>query len=50
MADPLFDFEWDPAKAQTNLSKHGVSFEQATEVFLDPGGCRPRTTSHRSTH
>ena len=29
-------FEWDPVKAKTNLSKHGVSFEEASEIFLDP--------------
>jgi uncharacterized DUF497 family protein len=29
-------FEWDEAKARTNLRKHGVSFESACEVFLDP--------------
>jgi uncharacterized protein len=29
-------FEWHAAKAQANLAKHGVSFEQATAVFLDP--------------
>jgi uncharacterized DUF497 family protein len=28
-------FEWDPFKAQSNLQKHGVSFEEATEVFDD---------------
>jgi uncharacterized protein len=28
-------FEWDPRKAQTNLRKHGVSFEEARSVFLD---------------
>jgi uncharacterized DUF497 family protein len=31
-----FDFEWDPVKALANLSKHGVAFEQAAAVFLDP--------------
>ncbi len=31
-----FNFEWDPAKAATNLRKHGVSFEQAATVFHDP--------------
>ncbi len=31
-----YNFEWDPAKAQANLRKHGVSFQEATEVFLDP--------------
>jgi uncharacterized DUF497 family protein len=29
-------FVWDRAKAQRNLSKHGISFEQAAEVFFDP--------------
>ncbi|HSU13434.1 MAG TPA: BrnT family toxin [Longimicrobium sp.] len=29
-------FEWDPEKAQENLAKHGVSFEEATSVFGDP--------------
>lgn len=26
-------FEWDPDKAEANLAKHGVSFEQASELF-----------------
>lgn len=26
-------FEWDPVKAASNLQKHGVSFEEATELF-----------------
>ena len=29
-------FEWDPAKAELNQRLHGVLFEAATEVFLDP--------------
>ena len=29
-------FEWDPKKAETNLSKHDVSFEEAITVFADP--------------
>lgn len=29
------DFEWDPAKAASNLAKHGVTFEQAATVLLD---------------
>lgn len=28
-------FEWDPAKAESNRQKHGVTFESATLVFLD---------------
>ena len=30
------DFEWDSAKAASNLVKHGVSFAEATTVFADP--------------
>lgn len=30
------EFEWDPDKAARNLSKHGVSFEEAKTVFADP--------------
>lgn len=29
-------FEWDAAKSVDNLSKHGVSFEDASTVFGDP--------------
>jgi uncharacterized DUF497 family protein len=29
-------YEWDPAKAKRNLREHGVSFEEAATVFLDP--------------
>ena len=29
-------FVWDETKATTNRTKHGVSFEQAAEVFFDP--------------
>ena len=28
-------FEWDPSKAQVNLRKHKVSFEDARSVFSD---------------
>lgn len=31
-----FEFEWDKTKAQSNFEKHGVTFEEAAEVFLDP--------------
>lgn len=30
------EFEWDPAKAQTNLQKRGVTFEEAASAFADP--------------
>ncbi|OGA44262.1 MAG: hypothetical protein A3G24_15050 [Betaproteobacteria bacterium RIFCSPLOWO2_12_FULL_62_13] len=29
-------FDWDPKKAETNLRKHGVSFDEAATTFLDP--------------
>ena len=29
-------FEWDPAKATSNLAKHQLSFETAATVLLDP--------------
>lgn len=29
-------FNWDDNKAKSNLAKHGVRFEYATGVFLDP--------------
>jgi len=30
------EFEWDPAKAESNYQKHGVSFAEAATVFFDP--------------
>ena len=29
-------FEWDQRKARVNLSKHGVSFDEAATIFDDP--------------
>ncbi len=29
-------FEWDPRKAAANAEKHGVGFDLAVTVFLDP--------------
>ena len=29
-------YEWDAKKARANLRKHGVSFDEAASVFLDP--------------
>ncbi|MBD2361128.1 BrnT family toxin [Anabaena minutissima FACHB-250] len=29
-------FEWNESKAERNLSKHGISFEEAKTVFDDP--------------
>ena len=32
----VLTFEWDRTKNQTNLQKHGVSFELASLLFQDP--------------
>jgi len=29
-------FEYDPAKSESNQSKHGINFEQAQQLWLDP--------------
>lgn len=31
-----YDFRWDPVKAKSNLRDHKISFERASQVFLDP--------------
>jgi uncharacterized DUF497 family protein len=30
------EFEWDDSKAEANLRKHGVSFDEAASVLGDP--------------
>ena len=32
-------FEWDESKAEGNLKKHDVSFEEAQTVFADMSAC-----------
>lgn len=31
----MIHFEWDSAKSQSNLAKHGIDFEEAKSVFSD---------------
>jgi uncharacterized protein len=31
-----YQFEWDPVKARRNLKDHGIAFERAATIFLDP--------------
>ena len=31
----MIKFEWDTAKAESNIKKHDVSFEEAQSVFYD---------------
>ena len=37
---PGIRFEWDPKKAEANLRKHKVSFEEAQSVFSTATGPR----------
>lgn len=30
------DFEWDSSKAQENIRRHAVSFEEGSSIFEDP--------------
>ena len=32
----IYNFDWDPNKALSNVRKHKVSFRQAMSVFSDP--------------
>lgn len=31
-----YSFDWDHQKAKTNIRKHGVTFDRAASIFLDP--------------
>jgi uncharacterized DUF497 family protein len=31
----VVDYEWDPAKARVNLTKHGIRFSDAVSVLED---------------
>ena len=33
-----FEFEWDETKSQSNLRKHGISFDEAKTIFSDELG------------
>ena len=33
-------FEWDEAKARSNIKKHAVSFEEAQTIFFDENALR----------
>ncbi len=44
----MISFGWDPAKAASNLKKHGVSFEEAQSVFYDEFAVQFYDESHSS--
>jgi uncharacterized DUF497 family protein len=39
-------FEWDPVKADTNVGKHGVAFDEASTVFGDVLSVSGRDLEH----
>ena len=45
----IYNFEWDPNKAKTNIEKHGISFEEATTVFHDPRALTVYDPDHSNT-
>lgn len=42
----MVEFEWDEAKAASNLKKHGVSFHEAKSVFFDEHAIQFYDESH----
>jgi len=44
----MIKFNWAPAKAASNLRKHGVSFEEAQSVFYDEFAIQFYDESHSS--
>ncbi|MHB8399772.1 MAG: BrnT family toxin [Candidatus Limnocylindrales bacterium] len=40
------EFEWDLSKERANLRKHGVSFSEAVETFLDARGFQLTDKTH----
>jgi len=40
------DFEWDPKKADENLRKHGITFEEASLAFFDEWAIEEFDDSH----
>ncbi|MEI8096412.1 MAG: BrnT family toxin [Spirochaetales bacterium] len=43
-------FEWDDEKAQNNILKHGVSFDEAGSAFEDPLSMPNTDVTVNSTH
>lgn len=39
-------FEWDEPKARANSAKHGVSFDEAATIFVDPDALDGPDVSH----
>lgn len=43
-----YNFEWDPNKAKTNITKHKVCFEDALSVFKDENAISIFDENHSS--
>lgn len=46
---PRVKFDWNPDKADENERKHGVSFDEAQEVFFDPNAIDQFDADHSIT-
>ena len=42
------EFSWDDHKAEINIRKHGVSFEEASTVFMDSDALEMADPDHSS--
>ena len=40
------EFEWDLSKEMEDLKKHGISFVEAVESFIDPDGFQLKDIKH----
>jgi len=41
-------FEWDEGKNQSNVEKHGISFEESKQAFFDPNRIITEDITHSS--
>ena len=49
MNERPFQFEWNEVKADANLRKHGITFELASTIFLDPNLLTVGDLEHSAT-
>jgi uncharacterized DUF497 family protein len=42
----MYDFEWDPVKAQANAEDHGVRFSEAAVAWSDPWAMQMPDLAH----
>jgi uncharacterized DUF497 family protein len=45
----IYEFEWDAKKAKQNAKRHGVVFERAAAIFLDPLALSQFDAEHSET-